>query len=81
MGPDCLHGITVRGYDARKFPAAANDGRRLGPMTDLELRIRIVPSLAEIPAAAWNACAGQRAWAPAEADLADYLSPELSTRG
>ena len=50
-------------------------------MTDLELRIRIAPSLAEIPAAAWDACAGQRASAPAEADLADYLSPELSTRG
>ncbi len=50
-------------------------------MTDLELRIRIVPSLAEIPAAAWDACSGQRACAPAEADLADYLSPELSTRG
>jgi uncharacterized protein len=50
-------------------------------MIDLKLRIRIAPSLAEIPAAAWNACAGQRACAPAEADLTDYLSPELSTRG
>ena len=63
-------------------------------MTDIELRIRIVPSLAEIPAAGWNACAGQQpraggnvpaqpAFAPS--DLEGYfspeLSPELSTRG
>ncbi len=63
-------------------------------MTDIELRIRIVPSLAEIPAADWNACAGQQpraggnapaqpAFAPS--DLEGYfspeLSPELSTRG
>ncbi|MCF8477996.1 MAG: GNAT family N-acetyltransferase [Pseudolabrys sp.] len=54
-------------------------------MTDVELRIRIVPSLAEIPAAAWNACAGQsaprqQAAAPAAAVDAQ-LSPQLSTRG
>lgn len=57
-------------------------------MTDVELRIRIVPSLAEIPAAAWNACAGQQACGPA-GTTADpvkptweaILSPELSTRG
>jgi predicted N-acyltransferase len=50
-------------------------------MTNLELRIRIVPSLADIPAAAWNACARQSAFAPAGADLAEYLSPDLSSRG
>ena len=27
-------------------------------MTDIELRIRIAQSLAEVPAAAWDACAG-----------------------
>jgi predicted N-acyltransferase len=43
-------------------------------MTDVELRIRIVKSLAEVPAAAWNACA---AGVPGEAEL----STEQSTRG
>ena len=26
-------------------------------MTETELRIRVAPSIAELPAAAWNACA------------------------
>ncbi len=30
-------------------------------MTDIELRIRIAQSLAEVPAAAWDACAGNGA--------------------
>jgi predicted N-acyltransferase len=63
-------------------------------MPDLELRIRIAPSLTEIPAADWNVCAGQRTRAgcdeqaePApsqanpEGELSPNLSPELSTRG
>ncbi len=43
-------------------------------MTDVELRVRIVKSLAEVPAVAWNACA---AGDPASAEL----STEQSTRG
>ena len=50
-------------------------------MNDVELRIRIVPSLAEIPAAAWDACAGQRACAKAKPLDEDSLFPELSTQG
>src|SRR5664279_5613008 len=50
-------------------------------MTDIELRIRIAKSLAEVPASEWDACAGgtlERAVKPIhEANL----SPELSTRG
>jgi predicted N-acyltransferase len=46
-------------------------------MTDLEIRIRIEPSLAAIDAAQWDACAG----APVKAEHEDKLSPELSTRG
>ena len=47
-------------------------------MTELDIRIRIEPSLAKIPAASWDACAG----APAiQASLEDNLSPHLSTRG
>jgi len=57
-------------------------------MTDVELRIRIVPSLAEIPAAEWNACASQQACGPIGTGAVpikptweEILSPELSTRG
>jgi hypothetical protein len=56
-------------------------------MKDTELRIRIAQSLAEVPAAAWDACAGGAISAPAnvtdEVKLTpeDNLSPELSTRG
>jgi len=53
---------------------------------DLELRIRIAKSLAGIPAADWDACAGQKARsgglpATVKATNEDSLSPELSTRG
>jgi len=55
-------------------------------MTDIELRVRIVPSLAEVPAAAWDLCAGQTsAMAPdAEVPVTDEepgRCPQLSTRG
>jgi uncharacterized protein len=65
-------------------------------MTDIELRIRIAQSLAEVPAAAWDACASGNddasdggAIAPVvkpihEDNLSsreDNLSPDLSTRG
>ena len=51
-------------------------------MTDLELRIRIEPSLAKIPAADWDACAGSHASASTvKASHEANLSPELSTRG
>ena len=33
--------------------------KNLPQMTDVEVRIRIAQSLAEVPAAAWNACAAQ----------------------
>lgn len=46
-------------------------------MPDVELRIRIAQSLAEIPAAAWDACAGDRIKPLHE----DKFSPDLSTRG
>ena len=46
-------------------------------MTEIELRIRIIKSLAEVPAADWNACAGGGAWAPGPGEL----STEFSTRG
>jgi predicted N-acyltransferase len=56
-------------------------------MTNIELRIRIVQSLAEVPAAAWNACAAisnadaKRALAePAQLTSEDNLSPEISTQ-
>ncbi len=58
-------------------------------MTDTELRIRIAQSLAEVPAAAWDACAGgiadmsgTGAIAPAvKLTHEDKSSPKLSTRG
>jgi uncharacterized protein len=58
-------------------------------MTDIELRIRIAQSLAEVPAEAWDACAGGMddtsggdALAPAvKLTSEDNLPPELSTRG
>jgi predicted N-acyltransferase len=60
-------------------------------MTDVELRISIVKSLAEVPAAAWDACAGGAPCAGAaiqsqpihEVELTDEdnFSPNLSTRG
>jgi predicted N-acyltransferase len=56
-------------------------------MTDLEFRIRIVQSLAEVSAEAWNSCAryaaGSSVKAKHEVKLTseDSGSPELSTRG
>jgi hypothetical protein len=58
-------------------------------MTDIELRIRIAQSLAEVPAAAWDACArgsdqasGGGAIAPTvNLTHEDNSSPQLSTRG
>ena len=47
-------------------------------MTDMELRIRIAQSLAEIPAADWDACAVAET---AKSTPVDNLVPELSTRG
>jgi uncharacterized protein len=57
-------------------------------MTDIELRIRIAQSLAEVPAAAWDACAGGAEVACADGAMApaikpsheDNLSTELSTQ-
>jgi hypothetical protein len=56
-------------------------------MKDTELRIRIAQSLAEVPATAWDACAGGSAGAPVKVTHEikptpeDNLSPELSTQG
>ena len=58
-------------------------------MTDIDLRIRIAQSLAEVPAAAWDACAGGHDNASAGEAIAptvkltheDNLSAKLSTRG
>jgi hypothetical protein len=57
-------------------------------MTDLQVRIRIAPSLANIPAADWDACAGQAVCLPSGGGAAlikqsheNNLSPDLSTRG
>ena len=57
-------------------------------MTDIDLRIRIAQSLAEVPAAAWDACAGGNDNASAGEAIApavkltheDSLSAKLSTR-
>ncbi|MGA2567271.1 MAG: GNAT family N-acetyltransferase [Pseudolabrys sp.] len=58
-------------------------------MTDIELRIRITQSLAEVPPAAWdacagandNACAGGLPVSPVKLTYKDNSHPELSTRG
>jgi predicted N-acyltransferase len=55
-------------------------------MTDIDLRIRIAQSLAEVPAADWEACASSAARPPVKAidevklTSEDNLSPQLSTR-
>jgi hypothetical protein len=57
-------------------------------MTDIDLRIRIAQSLAEVPAAAWDACAGGHDNASANEAIApavkltheESLSAKLSTR-
>jgi predicted N-acyltransferase len=56
-------------------------------MTDFELRIRITQSLAEVPARAWNMCAGEAVEVAAQpkpelkSTAGDNLCPILSTRG
>ena len=56
-------------------------------MTDFELRIRITQSLAEVPARAWNMCAGEAVEVAAQpkpelkSTAGDNLCPTLSTRG
>ena len=56
-------------------------------MTDFELRIRITQSLAEVPARAWNMCAGEAVEIAAQPEpelkstAGDSLFPTLSTRG
>ncbi len=58
-------------------------------MTDIDIRIRIAQSLAEVPAAAWDACAGGNDNASAGEAIVptvnptheDNSSPRLSTRG
>ncbi len=50
-------------------------------MTDSELRIRIAQSLTEVPAAAWDACAGGSLESTANVKHEDNLSPGLFTRG
>lgn len=50
-------------------------------MPDLDLQIRLAPTLAAIPAAAWNACAFSSAAKVMGEDNGDDLSPDLSTRG
>jgi len=51
-------------------------------MTDLRLQIRLVPAIADIPAAAWDACAGTAPFSdPAVALKDEDRSPSLSTRG
>src|ERR1035438_1766476 len=47
-------------------------------MTDMELRIRIAQSLAEIPAADWDTCAVAET---VKLTTVDNLTPQLSTRG
>ena len=47
-------------------------------MIELELRIRIIKSLTEVPPAAWDACAGSD---PSLAIDEDNFSDELLTRG
>ena len=50
-------------------------------MTDTELRIRIVQSLAEVPAAAWNTCANQLMKCSLKEKHEDNSSRQLSTQG
>jgi uncharacterized protein len=50
-------------------------------MTDIELRIRIAQSLADVPAAAWDACAGAPLASIVKLTHEDKSSPDLSTQG
>jgi predicted N-acyltransferase len=49
-------------------------------MPDPELKIRLAPTLAALPAAAWNACALSSTAQVIDEDNGDDLSPDLSTR-
>src|SRR5690606_33012811 len=49
-------------------------------MTDIELRVRLIRSLADVPAAAWDACAGQTR-AQLQAKDEDRSCTQSSTRG
>src|ERR1041385_7612628 len=56
----------------------------VGPMSDIDLRIRLAQSLAEIPAAAWDACAANSCQGfgdQVKVTLEGSPSPDLSTRG
>lgn len=50
-------------------------------MTDLRLQIRVVPAIAEIPAAAWDACAGATPHNPSVKPEDEDKSSLLSTQG
>jgi predicted N-acyltransferase len=51
-------------------------------MTEPQLRIRIAQSLADVPAAAWNSCAGHPVEAvETKSTAVENISPSLSTRG
>ena len=50
-------------------------------MTDIELRIRIAQSLADVPAAAWDACAAEAPESTVKPTHEDNSSPQLATRG
>jgi uncharacterized protein len=50
-------------------------------MTDTALRIRIVPSLAQVPAAVWDSCACEPIGGEIKLTHEDNLAPQLSTRG
>ena len=50
-------------------------------MTETELRIRIVQSLAEVPAAAWDSCANGPIGTEVKPTHKDNSLPQLSTRG
>jgi len=44
-------------------------------MTDLRLQIRVVPAIADIPAAAWDACAGAAPQNPSAVGLERTIPP------
>ena len=50
-------------------------------MADLKLNIRIVDSLAQVPAEAWDSCANQPIEAPVKLTGEDNLASQLSTQG
>ena len=50
-------------------------------MTQTELHIRIIPSLAEVPAAVWDSCANRAIGEEAKLTPENNSTPQLSTRG